>query len=131
MTRPGIKVIDFVNVPRRSMVASRTHFSSREEIAICIRGFAGRTVHIELWEQQHGRVRIWDETIPPPRVERRGVGATYENYAGTGRAVSVRDDVQTELDWVIRLNQVPPGNYEVRLTSQEGLQQNASFVVTN
>jgi hypothetical protein len=26
---------------------------------------------------------------------------------------------------------VPPGNYEVRLTSQEGLQQNASFVVTN
>jgi hypothetical protein len=126
--RLAVKTIDFANVQRRDFVPSKTHFISTDDIAVCIQGFAGRNVTIQLFEERRGLVKTWNETIPPPRVEKRTYGAVYGDPAYS-RPVPVYGDVQVDTDWVVRLQQVPPGNYRVVVTSNEGIQQQTTFVV--
>jgi hypothetical protein len=130
VTRPEIRCVAYADVPRRTLVQPRTHFAANEEIGVCILGFSGRTVNIELFEQRRGRIQAHTQTIPAPRMERRVAGYRYEPYLDTVRGVPVHQDVQHDVDWVLRL-QLPPGNYEVRVTSTEGIQQVGSFVVSN
>ena len=128
-TRPEIKIINYVDVPRRDLMLSKSQFSGNDSVAVCVQGFAGRTVTVELWEQRRGRLNTWTQAIRPAYQATRSMGMAYSDQMGNLYPTRRQQVGYVEMDWVLHLDRLPPGNYEVRLTSSDGVQQQNSFSV--
>lgn len=128
-TRPEVKIIDYVDVPRRHLILTKSQFQPNSSVAVCVQGFAGRTVTVELWEQRRGRVNTWTQAIQPAYRATRPMGTGYYDQMGNLYPVHRQQVGYVETDWVLQLNQLPPGSYEVRLSSSDGVQQQTSFTV--
>lgn len=128
-TRPEIKIINYVDVPRRDLMLSKSQFYGNDSVAVCVQGFAGRTVTVQLWEQKRGLLNTWTQPIQPAYRATRSLGTGYHDQMGNLYPVRRQQVGYVEMDWVLQLNQLPPGSYEVRLTSSDGVQQQSSFTV--
>ena len=129
VARPGLRVIHFRDVEKRNQLPSQTQFSSADTIAVCAHGFAGRTITLELWEQNRGLLKQWSQAVAPPRTTRTQMGIMYHEEFGQMRPMRTERTETLEEDWVLRFERLPPGNYEVRLTSNAGHQDRATFTV--
>ena len=129
--RPEIKLIDFTDVQRLNLVTSKTQFRSSDTIAVCVLGFSGRTVTIELWEQKRGLINKETQLIHPADVRRGSGGVRYDYSVGYVPSGSPGYERQIENVHVVPLRQMPAGVYEVRVTSNDGIYLQSSFTVSS
>ena len=129
--RPEIKLIDFTDVQRLNLVVSKTQFRSSDTIAVCVLGFSGRTVTIELWEQKRGLVNKKTQMIHPPHVQSAPGGVGYDYSVGYVPSGGPRYERQIENVHVVPLRQMPAGVYEVRVSSNDGIYLQSSFTVSS
>ena len=130
-TRPEVKIVDYADVQRRHQIPPKTQFYRTDTVAICVHGFAGRTVTLQLSEQQRGLIKKWSQYIHPAQEKTRHNNVVYSDYSGMLRNTTAEQVVQINQDYVGPWSQPPPGIYEVRVVSNEGIVQQASFSVSN
>ena len=130
-TRPEVKIVDYADVQRRHQILPKTQFYRTDTVAICVHGFAGRTVTLQLSEQQRGLIKKWSQYIHPAQEKTRHGSMVYQDNSGMLRNVPTAQLMQIDQDYVVPWSQPPPGIYEVRVVSNEGIVQQASFSVSN
>jgi hypothetical protein len=131
ISRPEVKIVDYADIQRRRLVPPKTQFYRTDTVAICVHGFAGRTVTIQISEQRRGLVKTWTQYIAAPYERRSAAPMVYHENLGAVRSTAGQPVTQVEQDYVVPWAQPPPGTYEVRVISKEGIVQQASFSVSN
>ena len=127
--RPGLNITDVQEVQKGSSAKPRDRFTEKERPAVRIAGYSGHEVSLELWEAKRGFLSKTSHRIPAGTTSASEEGIEFRERSGSMQPTRVRRTAMTTMDWIVKLNPLRPGSYEMRLTADDGRRESATFVV--
>src|SRR6266568_2521608 len=124
----NLKIIAERDLERRVWAEPKLHFATNEPVLICISGYGGHSVTLELWESAKGLVGKRTNQIPAVRLARAERQAPRVNLSQMG-INRVEDLRMVGTDWIVKFKRLPPGNYEVKLDPDTGARKEGRFIV--
>jgi hypothetical protein len=125
----GIKITELAEVKRGTWGKDRGQFNYGETPAIRVAGYGGHEVMLELWEASRGLVNKGSAKIPKATARTTDEGIAFRNEFDVAQPMRVERTTWATTDWIVKLNNLQPGVYEVRLIADDGRRATASFRV--
>ena len=126
----GLKVIDLKDADRATWADPKTTFQPSESFLAHISGYGGRKVTLELWREPSQLVAKATHNIPARKTYISKQNPFVFDTQGRDLTLTERETIYwTGTDYMLRLKPLPPGAYELRLSSDDGRNESAQFTV--
>jgi hypothetical protein len=125
----GLFVIDSTEAKKGTWAKPRESFLTSERPFIRVHGYGGQHVKVELRESTRGLIGTISTNIPPASMHKEPSHVTFTDRFG--KIVPVEEEPITVVrrDWMLPLNPLPKGRYEVRLSAGDGRNEVKTFEV--
>ena len=128
-THKGLSVIDSTEAKKGTWAKQPEYFLTSERPLIRVHGYGGQQVRLELREATRGLIGTISTNIPPASMRKEQPRITFTDRFGAIVPIEEQPITVIRRDWMIPLNLLPKGKYEVRLTAGDGRNEVKTFDV--